>query len=322
MTITFKLLFNGVVANTGGQQAPGAKSVPDVPRLLALDGVARLALVTKRPKQYHRIGLPAQVSVHSQRDGIDVQRKLAAVTGVTVMVNDESSANERRRQQNRGKLDRPSRHVYINQRVCENCADCGKKSNCLSPQKVDTELGQKTQIHVSSCNQEFSCLSGDWPSFVTIDVKHGTGCARASAPRLDMDLPEPRMVELSTAYRIYFPGVGGTGVLTVNAILALAASLDGLEVASYDRTRAAQKWGPVLSSLTIAPAGTPLPASKVGVAQADLLPGLDLVAAAEPDNLDRADPSRAAAVMDTTLFPTGRWSVMYGRGRIPTACWR
>jgi len=305
VNITFKLLYNGVVANTGAQQAPGAKSVPDVARLLALEGVARIALVTKRPHQYRRIALPGQVSVHSQRDVIDVQRELAAVTGVTVMVYDESCANERRRRQNRGTLERSDRHVYINERVCERCGDCGKKSNCMSLQKIDTELGQKTQIHSSSCNQDFSCVSGDCPSFVVVDVKHGTGYARPSALRFDMDLPEPKMVDLSAVYRIYSPGVGGTGVITVNAILAVAASLDGLEVASYDQTGAAQKWGPVLSSLTIAPAGTALPASKVGVAQADLLLGLDLVAAAEPENLDRADPSRTAAVLDTTLFPTG-----------------
>jgi len=309
VNITFKLLYNGTVANTGAQAAPGARSVPELARLLALEGVARIALVTKEPGRYRKLGLPSPVGVYPAKDVVAVQRELAAVPGVTVMLYDESCANERRRQQKRGKLERPSRYVLINERVCENCGDCGRVSNCMSLQKVDTEFGPKTQIHTSTCNQDYTCLQGDCPSFVTVDVAPGSGYTRRKTPGLDHDsLPEPdpeRVAPLAAPYRIYSPGVGGTGVLTANAILAVAATLDGLEVASFDQTGAAQKWGPVLSSLIVAPAGTALPASKVGLGQADVLLGLDLVATVSPENLDRADPERTAAVVNATLFPTG-----------------
>jgi len=306
VNITFKLLYNGAVANTGAQAAPGARSVPELARLLALEGVARVALVTKEPGRYTKLGLPSPVQVRPARDVVAVQRELAALTGVTVMLYDESCANERRRQQKRGTLERPDRYVMINERVCENCGDCGRVSNCMSLQKVDTEFGPKTQIHTSTCNQDYTCLQGDCPSFVTVDVAPGTGYTRRTAPALDpAALPEPERVALAGPYRLYAPGVGGTGVLTANAILAVAATLDGLEVASFDQTGAAQKWGPVLSSLIVAPAGTPLPASKVGLGQADVILGLDLVATVSPENLDRADPARTAAVVNSTLFPTG-----------------
>jgi indolepyruvate ferredoxin oxidoreductase len=216
-------------------------------------------------------------------------------------------ANERRRQQKRGKLPVPNEFVVINPEVCENCGHCGALTNCMSLQKVETELGQKTQVHASSCNQDYSCLGGDCPSFVTVQTREGTAYRKPSPPLLNEEaLAEPELkVRQDRPYHVYIPGVGGTGVITINALLCYAALIDGKRVLSYDQTGAAQKWGPVLSSLVIAARDQPLAANKVGAGRADLYLAFDLMAGANHTNLDRCDPDRTTAVINTTLLPSG-----------------
>jgi indolepyruvate ferredoxin oxidoreductase len=177
----------------------------------------------------------------------------------------------------------------------------------MSLHRVETELGPKTRIHASSCNQDYSCLGGDCPSFVTVETRPGTGYRRPTPPTLAADaVPEPaRRVGLDRPYHVYIPGVGGTGVLTINALLAWATLLDGKRALSYDQTGAAQKWGPVLSSLIIADPAQAVWANKVGMGQADLYLAFDLLAGASRVNLDRCDPGRTAAVVNTTLLPSG-----------------
>ncbi len=308
VNITIKILYNGVVANTGAQSAPGARSVPQLTRLLEQEGVAAIALLTKQPRRYRRSGLSQLTTLDAPQDIITVQRRLEQIRGVTVLIYDEPCANERRRLRKRGKLGPPAEFVAINDRVCENCGDCGAKSNCMSLQKRPTAFGDKTVVHSSSCNQDYSCLEGDCPSFVTVRVAPGTGYRRPDPPHLAADeIADPVGPDMSTVrpYRILAPGVGGTGVLTMNAILAVAATLEGLEVASYDQTGAAQKWGTVLSSLTLAPGRAGLWSNKVGKAQADLCLGLDLVAAASPAYLDRYTADRTVAVLNSDVLPTG-----------------
>ena len=308
VNITVKILYNGVIANTGAQSAPGARSIPQLTRLLEQEGVAAIALLTKQPRSYRRSGLSRITTLHEAREIIAVQQRLEQVPGVTILIYDEPCANERRRLRKRGKLDPAAEFVAINDRVCENCGDCGAKSNCMSLQKRPTAFGDKTMVHPSSCNQDYSCLEGDCPSFVTVRVAPGTGYRRPDPPRVAADeIADPDGPDLATArpYRILAPGVGGTGVLTMNAILAVAATLDGLEVTSYDQTGAAQKWGTVLSSLTLAPAGVGLWSNKVGRAQADLCLGLDLVAAASPAYLDRYAADQTVAVLNSDVLPTG-----------------
>jgi indolepyruvate ferredoxin oxidoreductase len=308
VNITVKILYNGVVANTGAQSAPGARSIPQLTRLLEQEGVTAIALLTKQPRGYRRAGLSHMTTLHKPDDIITVQDRLEQTPGVTVLIYDELCANERRRLRKRGKMDPPTELVVINDRVCENCGDCGAKSNCMSLQKRPTVFGEKTMVHPSSCNQDYSCLQGDCPSFVTVRVAPGTGYRRPDPPRLAADEipgPDPLDMPAGDPYRIFAPGVGGTGVLTMNAILAVAATLDGLEVASYDQTGAAQKWGTVLSTLTLAPAGVSVWSNKVGKAQADLCLGLDLVAAASPAYLDRYAADRTAAVLNSDVLPTG-----------------
>ena len=323
--ITFKLLWNGVIANTGAQAAPGEHGLAALTRGLESEGVARIVICSKDPRQYRRQRLGRGVELRRDDEIVKVSRELEQIDGVTVLVYDESCANERRRRIKRGLLAAPTEHILINERVCENCGDCGTKSNCMSLQKVPTEFGSKTQVHGSSCNQDQSCLEGDCPSFATVTVRPGTGYRSLSPPDLDTaDLVAPARRSLrNEAFHIYMPGVGGTGVLTLNAVLAFAATLDGMGVISYDQTGAAQKWGPVLSSLVLLPdrsvtwpalgsidrhedAGRPAGlANKVGKARADLYLALDEVAAVAPMNLDRCSIERTAVVINSDLFPTG-----------------
>lgn len=341
--MTFKLLWNGVIANTGAQPAPGDHGLASLTRGLESEGVARIVICTKDPKQYRRQRLGARVEVRRADELVAVSEELAQVDGTTVLIYDESCANERRRRIKRGLLPAPTEYVLINEDVCENCGDCGAKSNCMSLQKTPTEFGLKTKIHESSCNQDFSCLQGDCPSFATIAVREGSGYRKPVPPPLEAsELFEPRVSSsLEQPFHIYMPGVGGTGVLTVNALLAFAATFDGHKVISFDQTGAAQKWGPVLSSLVLLPekasswpplgVGRSRPAScasvptaytsKVGQARADVYLVLDEVASVTPVNLDRCARERTAAVINTDLFPTGQmvrdvWHSVDGDGML------
>jgi len=307
VNITFKILYNGFVANTGAQEMVGGKPVPELTRLLEIEGVKRIAVLTKNPKAYRTAHLASNARVYRVEKQDVVLKELEQEPGVTVLIYDGLCANERRRRQKRGKLPAPNKFVVINQEVCEGCGHCGALTNCMSLHKVETEFGQKTEIHTSSCNQDYSCLGGDCPSFVTVEIKEGTGYRRPSVPALSADaIPEPpARPDLVRPFHIYTPGVGGTGVITINALLCYAALMDGKRALAYDQTGAAQKWGPVLSSLVIAPDSHPLMANKVGLGKADLFLAFDLMAAATPVNLDRCDPGRTAALINTTLLPSG-----------------
>ena len=307
VNITFKLLYNGVVANTGGQSPVGALEIPALTRLLEIEGVRRTAVVTQTPSAYRHAGLSANARVYSLDRQEEAMKALVDTPGVTVFIYDGFCANERRRQQKRGKAPRPRRFVVINEEVCEGCGHCGALTNCMSLHRVTTEFGEKTRVHASSCNQDYSCLGGDCPSFLTVETAPGTGYRKPVPPALDLDeLPPARDPRpLDRPYHIYTPGVGGTGVVTLNAILAWAALIDGRRALSYDQLGAAQKWGPVLSSLVLLPADQEAAANKVGLGQADLYLGLDLLAAATAGNLNRCDPSRTYAVVNTSMLPSG-----------------
>jgi indolepyruvate ferredoxin oxidoreductase len=305
--MTFKILYNGFIANTGAQEMVGGKPVPELTRLLELEGVRTTVILTKDPDTYRGAELAGNARVEPIERQEAVLRELAATRGVTVLIHDGICANERRRRQKRGQLPVSNRFVVINEEVCEGCGHCGALTNCMSLHRVETELGPKTQIHASSCNQDLSCLGGDCPSFVTVETEPGTGYRRASPPvLLDDTVPEPAdRVGLDRPYHVYLPGVGGTGVITMNALLSWAALIDGLHVLSYDQTGAAQKWGPVLSSLILATPEQAVGANRVGLGQADLYLALDLLAAGTRVNLDRCDPGRTVAVVNTSVLPSG-----------------
>jgi indolepyruvate ferredoxin oxidoreductase len=265
--MTFKILYNGYIANTGAQESVGAKSIPELTRLLETEGVRRIAVVTKDPKAYRNARLARAARVYPVTKHERVLRELERERGVTVYIYDGMCANERRRRQRRGLLPIANEFVVINPDLCEDCGHCGQLTNCMSLHKVETEFGEKTQIHASSCNQDYSCLGGDCPSFVTVETREGSGYRKSTPPVFDAGaIPPPtHKVDSSGPYHIYIPGVGGTGVITVNALLAYAALMEGKRVLSYDQTGAAQKWGPVLSSLVLAPDGQPTAANKVAL---------------------------------------------------------
>jgi indolepyruvate ferredoxin oxidoreductase len=305
VNMTFRILFNGVVANTGGQSPVSNATVPTLLAKLALDGVVRIVLIAREPELYKGHALPANTVIRTGNEVQSSMAELALVPGVTVLLYDGECANERRRRQKRGKVPAPVRFTVVNEDACENCGDCGAKANCMSLQKVDTEFGSKTQIHQSSCNQDQACLDGECPSFVTVQVTSGTGVRKPPLPEITDDLPDPVAPRLDRPFHIYIPGVGGSGVITANAILAQAATLDGHEVKSYDQTGAAQKWGPVLSSLIVARAGDTIISNKVGIARADLYLALDAMAGADHQNLVCCDSLRTAAVISSDVLPSG-----------------
>lgn len=305
-TMTFKLLINGVLANTGGQEAVGASAIADLAGRLLQDGASRVVLVTKEPGQYARVRLPAGLVRRSSDQLEQTMKELAAIKGVTILIYDGACANERRRRQKRGLLPAPTVFTVVNEEVCENCGDCGAKANCMSLQKVPTEFGLKTQIHQSTCNQDQACIQGECPSFVTVEVEPGKGVRKPSLPAIDVaSIPEIEPRSLQAPYHIYIPGLGGSGVLTASAILAQAACMQGLQVKAYDQTGAAQKWGAVLSSLILAPADRPPHTNKVGIGKADLYLALDLLAAVETNNLKCCDADHSRMVINSGVFPNG-----------------
>jgi indolepyruvate ferredoxin oxidoreductase len=311
--VTFKILYNSAVAMTGGQDAAGARPVPELTRELEAEGVRRILVLTDEPDKYGGQARWAPGVEVWHRDRLDeAQRLLREIPGVTALIYDQRCAAEKRRLRKRGRLPDPGLRVVINEAVCEGCGDCGVKSNCLSVQPVDTELGRKTQIHQSSCNKDYSCLLGDCPSFLTVVPGDGARPRTRKGYRVERDLPEPPL-RVRRAANIFLAGIGGTGVVTVNQVLGTAALLDGKHVAGLDQTGLSQKGGPVVSHLRIGERAADV-AGKVGIAEADAYLGFDLLVATAPPNLLRARPDLTIAVVSTTQVPTGAMVASPGVG--------
>ena len=302
VNITYKLLFNGAVAMTGGQDVEGGMSVPDLTRWLELEGVRRIIVTTEEPERYRGVKLAAIAELRERGDLIAAQQELAEVEGVTVLIHDQECAAERRRKRKRGKAPEPAERIWINERVCEGCGDCGKKSSCLSVLPVETEFGRKTQIHQASCNKDYSCVEGDCPSFLTVVPGKAV---RHEAPAPPERLPEPERLVSERECGVRMMGVGGTGVVTVSQVLGMAALIDGLSVRGLDQTGLSQKGGPVVSDLRMA-RGELASASKAPAGSVDVYLGFDLLGASADSNLATADPDRSVAVVSTSAVPTGR----------------
>ncbi|MGE3535827.1 MAG: indolepyruvate ferredoxin oxidoreductase family protein [Candidatus Tectimicrobiota bacterium] len=304
--ITFRLLYNGAVAMTGGQAAQGAMAIPELTQSLAAEGVRKIIIIAEDPHRWRHAQLSPITTLWPRQKYFEALRLLEATPGVTVLINDQQCAAEKRRERKRGIQPEPHLFAVINEEVCEGCGNCGEVSNCMSLHAVETEFGPKTRIHQSSCNKDYACLDGDCPSFVTVEVAPGTGLAPVQPPLLAAEaLPEPaRKARMQGSYAIYIPGVGGTGVVTVNALLCYAALMEGKSLLTLDQTGLAQKGGAVLSNVILTEGHT-LAANKVGLGTVDLYLALDGLGGVTPVNLDRAHPQRTVAVVNTTPTPSG-----------------
>jgi indolepyruvate ferredoxin oxidoreductase len=308
VNITFKLLYNGHVAMTGGQAPSGVLAVPELTRKLAAEGVKKIVVLVEDVKAYD--GQRGRFAKNAEiRDRIELEKtllELPGIPGVTVMIYDQECAAEKRRSRSRGKTEEPTRRLIIHEEICEGCGDCVTQSNCMSLLPIETPLGQKMTIHQSSCNKDYTCALGDCPSFITVQIAPGSGLPQKHLPPLSHDdVPEPKSLPQvgPQGYRILSPGIGGTGVITINALLATAATIDGLEVATLDQTGLAQKGGAVVSHLTLS--RTPWQgAGRINTANADLILGFDSLGVVAPENLKCADPARTAAVINTHVTPT------------------
>ncbi len=305
--ITFKILYNDAVAMTGGQKMEvGNLTVPRIARLLEAEGVVEIAVVSDEPSKYP-IGaaFPRNARVF-HRDELDaVQRRFRETPGVTAIIYDQTCAAEKRRRRKRGTFPDPPVRVHIDEEVCEGCGDCGMQSNCVAILPRETALGRKREIDQSACNKDYSCIEGFCPSFVTV---HGARLRRSTetvGTGPFPPLPDPAAAEPGRPYGIVIAGIGGTGVVTIAALLGMAAHVEGKEVAALDMIGLAQKGGAVVSFLKIGPPGIALGAPRVAVGGADLLLGCDLVVAAGKVVLPTLHPERTRAVINTEQAITG-----------------
>jgi len=306
VNITYKLLYNDAVAMTGGQPVDGPLDVPIVARQLRAEGVGKIAIVTDEPEKYPTAGaFPAEVEVF-HRDRLDhVQREMRETPGVTAIVYDQTCAAEKRRRRKRGLMEDPAKRVFINELVCEGCGDCSTASNCLSVIPLETEFGRKRAIDQSTCNKDFSCVNGFCPSFVTV---HGGGLRRHKPKPGEHPfpvLPEPVLPVLTDPYGILITGVGGTGVVTIGALLGMAAHIEGRGCSILDMTGLAQKGGAVFSHVRLAQRPEDIHAVRLAAGGAKLLLGCDIIVAATFDGLSKIAQGETRAVINTNEAVTG-----------------
>ncbi len=314
VNMTYKILFNDAVAMTGGQTHDGPLDPATISRQVAAEGVKPIVVVTDEPDKY-----PANtdwapgVTIRHRSELDAVQRELREVKGVSAIIYDQTCASEKRRRRKRGAYPDPAKRAVINEQVCEGCGDCSVKSNCLSVEPLETEFGRKRQINQSTCNKDFSCVNGFCPSFVTVEggqlrkPKKAGGkdaAGKPSALERAKSLPQPQLPSLAQPYGVLVTGIGGTGVVTVGQILAMAAHVAGKACTVLDMSGLAQKGGPVLSHVRLAESDEHIFSTRVGTGAADLVVGCDVLVAASKDALSRMGVQRTHAVVNATLAPT------------------
>ena len=327
-TMTFKILVNSAVAMTGGQTPEGEMGVPQIAAQMAAEGVAGIVVVSDDPDRHRGApGMPKTVTFHHRSELDAVQRRLRETPGVTVLIYDQECATERRRKRKRDLAPKAARRAVINTRVCEDCGDCSRTSNCLAVEPVETPFGRKRRIDQSACNQDFSCVEGFCPSFVTLE---GAEPAKPEPKGIAVvgDLPDPALPEPGEdgAWNILLAGVGGQGVTALSAILGMAAHLEGRPVRSLDMLGLAQKGGGVYAQLRIGRVGAPqdsIAVGRIGAGQADLLVAADMVVAHGRTARPLLGPNRTVAVLNADLAPTAQFvldtSTTYDRGGMTEA---
>ncbi|HEY7229321.1 MAG TPA: indolepyruvate ferredoxin oxidoreductase family protein [Pseudolabrys sp.] len=304
VTMTYKILFNDAVAMTGGQANEGGLTVPQIAAQVAAEGAKRVAVVTDEPWKYAKdIEWPRGLTIHHRDDLDEVQRDLATVPGVSVLIYDQTCAAEKRRRRKRGAFPDPDKRVVINDLVCEGCGDCGIKSNCVSVQPLETEWGRKRTIDQSSCNKDYSCVKGFCPSFVTV---HGAKLKKGETvaePSNWPPLPAPSIPLVNHPYSIIVTGIGGSGVVTIGGILGMAAHLEGKGVGVIDMAGLAQKGGAVYSHIRIANKPEEIHAIRVAAGGADLVMAGDIVVSGSKKILSAFKPGTKVVVNSFEYMP-------------------
>jgi indolepyruvate ferredoxin oxidoreductase len=306
VNITYKILYNDAVAMTGGQPAEGGFTVAQIAHQVWAEGTKRLVIVSDDPGKYPANYFPPGATIHHRRDMDALQRELREIKGLTALIYDQTCAAEKRRRRKRGLYPDPPKRVFINDLVCEGCGDCSQTSNCVSVQPLDTEFGRKRQIDQSNCNKDYSCVEGFCPSFVTV---HGGALKRLKNSAVDSgqlfaDLPLPPHLPLDKPWNILVTGIGGTGVITVGALLGMAAHVDGKGCSALDFTGLSQKNGAVMSHVRIAAKPEDLSAVRITNGGADLILGCDMVVSAGATALSRVDRGVTKAFVNADLQPT------------------
>ncbi|MFD2367884.1 indolepyruvate ferredoxin oxidoreductase family protein [Pseudoduganella sp. GCM10020061] len=311
--ITYKILYNDAVAMTGGQPVDGKLSVPQIVQQVLTEGAVKVVVVTDYPENYEAVQLPAGVTVHHRSELDVVQRQLRDTEGVTVLVYDQTCAAEKRRRRKKKEYPDPARRLVINPAVCEGCGDCGVQSNCLSILPLETELGRKRQIEQSSCNKDYSCVEGFCPSFVSVlgGELRKPEAAQLDRARIEAALerhPLPQPYGFDKPFEMLVAGVGGTGVVTIGALVTMAAHLEGKGASTLDFMGFAQKGGAVMSHVRIASSPSALNQVRIDLQQADAVLACDMVVASMPDALAVMRKAHTVVVANEREIPTATFT--------------
>ncbi len=299
---TYKILYNDAVAMTGGQHVDGELTVEMIAQQLTGEGLARIVIVAEDPGRHNKGALPHGVEVRHRDEMENTQKELRDVAGVTAIIFDQTCAAEKRRRRKRGQFPDPDKRIFINTAVCEGCGDCSVQSNCVSVEPVETEFGRKRMINQSSCNKDYSCVKGFCPSFVEVagaQIRKPEGKSDAFADTL----PMPHTPAMGADYNIVVTGIGGTGVLTVSALLGMAAHIEGKASATADMAGLAQKGGAVYSHVRLGENNDALRSPRIITGGADLLIACDAVTGSGTVTQDLLNPKRTAAVVNSNVSP-------------------
>jgi indolepyruvate ferredoxin oxidoreductase len=301
VNITYKILYNDAVAMTGGQPVDGTLTVPQIAHQMRAEGVQTIVLVSDEIGKWNKRELfPEGVEFHDRAELDAVQKQLREVKGTSILIYEQTCATEKRRRRKRGKLVDPPKRVVVNSLVCEGCGDCGQKSFCVSVLPKETEFGRKRDIDQSNCNKDYSCTTGFCPSFVTVHggtLRKGSRSERSSL--LD-NLPAPTFRStLEQPWNILITGVGGTGVVTIGALLGMAGHLEGKGASVLDQTGLAQKGGAVTTHIRIAKRPEDIHAVRIAAGEADLVVGCDMVVVNDYWALSKVRAERSQVVLNT-----------------------
>lgn len=311
VNITYKILFNDAVAMTGGQPIDGVVTVPMIASQVAAEGIERIAVVTEDLSRYSdRTSLPAKVTIHDRKDLDQIQREFRTLKGVSVIIYDQTCAAEKRRRRKKKEYPDPAKRLFIHETVCEGCGNCGTVSNCVSLLPLETEFGRKRRIDQSNCNKDYSCVKGFCPSFVTVE---GGSLRKPEKPKGDAsalleNLPTPVSPDSQNTYNILITGIGGTGVITIGALLGMAGHLEGKSVSVLDMTGMSQKNGSVTSHVRISTGSDGVRSQRIATGEADLILGCDMLTTAAEDAISKTQPGRTYAVVNLHQQPPGTFA--------------